>query len=118
MLEVGASPKTGKAYGIKLAFQEFFKVHKSQASIAFYEWITMAFNIQDKPITKVAVTFFNARDKILSWFESHISNGILEGLHSVLQAKKNAARGYKNTGNLITISYLLHGKLNPTTHTK
>lgn len=118
MLEVGAFPMTGKAYGIKLAFQELFKLSKSQANLAFYEWITMAFNAKVEPITKVAVTFFNARDKILSWFESHISNGILEGLHSVLQARKNAARGYKNTDNLITMSYLLHGKLNPVTHTK
>jgi transposase len=118
MLELGAFPKTGKAYGIKLAFQELFKVHKSQANLAFYEWITMAFNAKVDPITKVAVTFFNARDKILSWFQSHISNGILEGLHSVLQARKNAARGYRNTDNLITMSYLLHGKINGPTHTK
>jgi transposase len=118
MLEVGAFPKTGKAYGIKLAFQELFKLSKSQGNLAFYEWIAMALQSQVEPITKVAVSFFNARDKILSWFQSHISNGILEGLHSVLQARKNAARGYRNTDNLITMSYLLHGKLNPTTHTK
>ncbi|MCZ7580080.1 MAG: transposase [Fimbriimonadaceae bacterium] len=65
-----------------------------------------------------AVTFFNAADKILRWFETRISNGFLEGLHSVLQAAKNKARGYSNPQNLIAMSYLLHGKLRPATHTK
>jgi len=118
MLELGAFPMTGKAYGARLAFQELFKLSKSQASIAFYEWVAMALQSKVEPVTKVAVTFFNAREKILNWFESHVSNGILEGLHSVLQATKNKARGYRNTQNLIAMSYLLHGKLNLATHTK
>ncbi|RIJ99863.1 MAG: hypothetical protein DCC46_06005, partial [Armatimonadetes bacterium] len=54
----------------------------------------------------------------LRWFETRISNGFLEGLHSVLQAAKNKARGYSNPQNLIAMSYLLHGKLRPATHTK
>ena len=54
------------------------------------------------------------RDKILSWFDNRVSNGILEGLNSVLQSAKNRARGYANPNHMILMSYLLHGKLNLT----
>ena len=118
LLDENAFPLTGKAYGLKLAFQEIFRVPKYEAKSAFYEWIGMALACQIKAVVGVAVTFFNAADKILRWFETGISNGFLEGLHSVLQATKNKARGYSNPDNLIAMSYLLHGKLKPATHTK
>ncbi|QOJ10695.1 MAG: ISL3 family transposase [Chthonomonadaceae bacterium] len=118
LLEENAFPLTGKAYGLRLAFQELFKVPRCQAQTAFYEWIGMALASDIHAVVEVAVTFFNAADKILRWFETRISNGFLEGLHSVLQAAKNKARGYSNPQNLIAMSYLLHGKLRPATHTK
>lgn len=118
LLETNAFPLTGKAYGLKLAFQALFKAPASEAQAAFYEWIGMALASDVRAVTQVAVTFFNAADKILEWFQSRISNGFLEGLHSVLQATKNKARGYRNPSNLITMSYLLHGNLKPSTHTK
>ncbi len=69
-------------------------------------------------VIEVAVTFFNAADKILRWFQTRISNGFLAGLHSVLKSTKNKARGYSNPERLIAMSYRLHGKLKPATHTK
>ena len=118
LLSEHAFPNTSKAYGLKLAFQDLFKLSREDSQIAFYEWIGMAMTSQVQPIIKVAVTFFNSAEKILRWFETGISNGFLEGLHSVLQATKNKARGYSNHQNLITMSYLLHGKLTGTTHYK
>jgi transposase len=48
---------------------------------------------------------------ILQWFESKINNGVLEGISSLIQAAKAKARGYRSTKNLITIIYLIAGKL-------
>jgi len=45
---------------------------------------------------QAAKTIKNHWDGILKWKESQISNGILEGLNSILQAAKRKARGYKN----------------------
>ena len=39
-------------------------------------------------------------------------NGILEGINSMVQAAKARARGYRTTQNLITMIYLIAGKLN------
>jgi transposase len=49
---------------------------------------------------------------IIRWFESGISNGLLEGLNSLVQAAKRRARGYRSTRNYIAMIYLTVGKLN------
>ena len=118
LLDEQAFPITGKAYGLRLAFQELFHLPRQMARDGLGQWIVTALDSQIEAIIKVAITFFNAADNILRWFETRISNGLLEGLHSVLQATKSKARGYRNPHNLITMSYLLHGKLNHSTHTK
>jgi transposase len=48
---------------------------------------------------------------VLRWFTSRITNGILEGINSLIQAAKAKARGYRSTRNLITMAYLLAGRL-------
>ena len=45
------------------------------------------------------------------WFHTRISNGLLEGLSSLVQATKARARGYRSTTKLTAMIYLMHGKL-------
>ncbi len=55
---------------------------------------------------------------IIRWFESQISNGLLEGLNALVQAAKRRARGYRSTRNYIAMIYLTVGKLRiAVTHT-
>ena len=46
---------------------------------------------------------------VIRWYNSKGSNGILEGLNSLVQAAK--ARGYRTFKNLKIIIYMLTGKL-------
>jgi len=46
-----------------------------------------------------------------------ISNRLMEGLASLVQATKRKARGYKNHDTFICITYLVAGKLDLRTHT-
>lgn len=48
---------------------------------------------------------------MLRWFTSRVPNGLLEGLNSLIQAAKARARGYRTTRYLVTMIYLLVGKL-------
>lgn len=48
---------------------------------------------------------------VLRWFTSNLTTGILEGINSLVQAAKARARGYRTTRNLITMVYLIAGKL-------
>jgi transposase len=45
------------------------------------------------------------------WFESRISNGMLEAFNGLIQAAKRRARGFRSTANLDAMVYLLFGKL-------
>ena len=53
----------------------------------------------------------NKRDGVLRWFTSKITNGLLEGINSLIQAAKAKARGYRTSRNLIAMVYLIAGKL-------
>ena len=64
-----------------------------------------------QPIIDVARTIRAHQDGILRWFTSQISNGILEGINSLVQAAKAKARGYRSNRNFASIIYLVAGKL-------
>jgi hypothetical protein len=49
--------------------------------------------------------------QILAWHRSRISNGLLEGTNSLIQAAKARARGFRSKQKVITIVYLLAGRL-------
>jgi transposase len=48
---------------------------------------------------------------IIAWQTYRISNGLLEGTNSLIQAAKRRARGYRSKEKMITIIYLIAGKL-------
>ena len=48
---------------------------------------------------------------VIRWHHSRVSNGLLEGLNSLIQAAKRRARGYRTNRNFITMIYLVAGKL-------
>ena len=48
---------------------------------------------------------------MLAYFDDRLTNGILEGMNSVIQSAKRAARGFRSFENFSTIIYLKLGKL-------
>ncbi len=50
-------------------------------------------------------------DGILRWHDTHIANGILEGINSLVQAAKAKALGYRTSHNPKAMIYLIAGKL-------
>jgi len=60
---------------------------------------------------EAAYTIKRHWDGVLNWFKSGINNGILEGFNSLIQAAKARARGYRTNEYLITMIYLITGKL-------
>jgi len=49
--------------------------------------------------------------RVLNWKLSQITNGLLEGLNSLIQAVKSKARGYSSSKNFKIIAFLITGKL-------
>jgi transposase len=50
-------------------------------------------------------------DGIIAWQHSQLSNGLLEDTNSLIQAAKRRARGYRSKTKMITVIYLIAGKL-------
>jgi len=104
--------KTGRAYRIKLALQEFFNQSDRQTGEAFLRrWYFWATHSRLGPVIDAARAIKRHWEGILNWFDSRLSTGFLEGINSLIQAAKAKARGYRTTRNLITMAYLIAGKL-------
>lgn len=111
----GLNLDTATAYQMRLSLQDFYEQPNPRAAAGFLEdWCELAKSTGLEPVMKVAQTLMDHAAGVLRWFTSRITNGLLEGINSIIQAAKAKARGYRTTRNLITIAYLLAGKLNLT----
>jgi len=103
---------TAEAYRMKLTLQDFYEQANPMAAGMFLkEWITMVRASGLPPMVKAAETLQEHMAGVLRWFKSGLANGLLEGINSLLQAAKSKARGYRTIRNLITMAYLIAGKL-------
>ncbi len=104
--------KTARAYQIRLTFQELFQQPSREAAEAFLKrWYFWATHSRLDPIIQAAKTIKKHWDGILNWFDSLITTGLIEGFNGLIQAAKARARGYRTNRNLITMAYLVVGKL-------
>ena len=95
-----------------IAFQDLYHQSQDDAETYLKKWFFWATHSRLEPIIDAAYTIKRHWNGILRWFESKINNGILEGINSLIQAAKRKARGYRSVRNLITMVYLVAGKLN------
>lgn len=106
--------KTVRALHIKENFQNIYKVSRESPEsfepllVTWYKW---AVHSRLEPMVQAARTIKNHWDGIVNWHKSMISNGILEGLNSLIQAAKAKARGYRTLKNFKIIAYLITGRL-------
>jgi len=103
--------KTVRAYHLRLTFQEFWTQPLEHAADFLRRWFFWATHSRLEPMRDAAYTLKRHWDGVLRWFTSQISTGVLEGINSLVQAAKARARGYRTSRNLITMIYLIAGKL-------
>lgn len=103
--------KTTRAFHLKLVFQDLFTQPRRAAAAYLTTWCRWAMRSRLPAMVKAARTIRAHWDGVLRWFTSRLNNGVLEGINSLVQAAKAKARGYRTIENLITIAYLLVGKL-------
>lgn len=104
--------KTIKAYHMRENFQEIYKEEtKESFERALKRWYFWATHSRIEPMKEAAKTIKRHWSGVLRWYTSKVSNGILEGLNSLIQAAKAKARGYRTFKNFKIIIYMLTGKL-------
>lgn len=108
----GAHLKTARAWRSKSQLQDIFiPENRSEADTLLRSWCAAAQRSRLRPLVELARTVRNHWTGILNWFQSRISNGILEAINGLIQAAKRRARGYRNPDYLITMAYLIAAKL-------
>ncbi|MFQ5356675.1 MAG: ISL3 family transposase [Mariprofundaceae bacterium] len=105
--------KTARAWRIKVSFQEIYQQCQTVADAeeALKRWYNWAIRCRLEPMKEAARTVRRHWVGILSWFDGHLNNGGVEGTNSMIQAAKARAKGYGTTHHLITMAYLVAGKL-------
>ena len=103
--------KTIRATHLKMNFQEMYAQPKEWSEQFLKKWYFWATHCRIQPMIDAAKTVKRHWAGVLRWFETKMTNGLLEGLNSLIQAAKARARGYRSTKNLITMVYIITGKL-------
>lgn len=108
---------TVRAYRWRLDFDAFYEQPPELAEAYLNRWCYGAKRSRLESIKDFVRMVEDHRDGILRWHATKVSNGVLEGINSLIQAAKRKARGYRTKKNLITMIYLIAGRLPlPTTH--
>lgn len=104
--------KTGKAYRLKLAFQDIYNMNYSIqiAEGEFKEWIQWAIRSKLPEFKSAAKTIGSKLSGILNYFENKLTNAVLEGTNSMIQSIKSRARGYKKIENFKAMIYLMNSE--------
>ena len=109
----GSTLKTARAWRIKTGLQTLYKTETADAEIVlplFKRWYFWATHSRLPPVAKAAHTLMENLRGLLRWFESGVTNGLLEGFNSLVQSAKAKARGFRNVNKMATVIYLLLGK--------
>jgi len=105
--------KTVRAYNIKISLAGFWSVLDPKVALVYLnKWYFWATHSKLKPIVKAAKTMKRHWEGIMNYISSRISNGVLEGINSIVQSLKASARGYRNIDNFMTMIFLRCGDLN------
>jgi len=117
---------TVRATHLRSVFQDLFACDSLQeAEPLLKRWYFWATHSRIGPMIKAAKTIKKHWAGVLRWFTSRITNGLLEAVNGLIQSAKAKARGFRNSRYLITMVYLIAGKLDfklpafaQVTHTK
>jgi len=106
-------PVLGEAYRLKESFNLLWSMSDiTEATEFFDKWCQYVILESNMPaFIKFATTAKTHKKGILSFVQTKITNGILEGLNCKIQLAKRRARGYRNIENFKNMIYFLCGKL-------
>lgn len=105
-------PKLGDAYRLKQMFLDVYDItnpDEAKGYLAF--WCEMAKESKIPPFIKFANLIKAHWFGIINYFDSRLTNAVLESINAKIQLAKKRARGYRNTQNFCNMIYFLCGKL-------
>ena len=111
LMRPSAQLATARALRWRQDFQAFYDQDPRYAPEYLRRWCYGAKRSRLQPIKEFVTLVEKHWGGILAWHKNHLSNGLLEGINSLVQAAKAQARGYRSKTKMITIVYLIAAKL-------
>jgi transposase len=103
-----------RAYELALRFDDFYELRDPAGAEEYLRrWVSEARASELEPLAAFADMLEAHWDGVIRWHHTRVSNGLLEGLNSLIQAAKRRARGYRSPRNYKAMIYLVAGKLQP-----
>jgi len=110
---------TAKAYQMRLVLQDIYRSanvasarHRFRVWCRWVRWVARFYRANlFASMVKAAQMVQHHLAGILAHWKWGVTNAFMEGLNSVFSATKRKARGYRSTTHLITMLYLVAGKL-------
>lgn len=105
-------PKTGRAYRIVSALDDFYSANSIEDAGKLFDGLYSWMRRSRLPEMKsTASTLKKHKERILNYFENRLTNAICEGINSMIQSAKRAARGFHTFTGFAAKIFLLAGKL-------
>ena len=105
-------PNLGDAYRLKEMFLVLFQIKDSvEAKLHLTSWCDLVMESGIQPFVKFVCLLKGHWSGIVNYFDTKLTNGILEGINSKIQLAKRRARGFRNIKNFINMIILICGKI-------
>ena len=105
-------PMLGQAYRLKTLFNDLWDMPDKKSAHQFLiKWCAEVNFWKIPSFMDFGKTLVGHWYGILQFFESRLTNGLLEGINHKVQLAKRRARGYRNISNFINMIYFLCGKM-------
>ena len=105
-------PVLGDSYRLKEMFRDTFNIEDSEEAKSYLQfWCDLAWDSGIQPFRKFATMIKAHWYGIVNYFDSRMTNGLLEGINSKIQLIKRRARGYRNIKTFINMIHFCCGKL-------
>jgi transposase len=110
---------TAKAYQMRVVLQQIYaEPNEGRAREALLHWMHWVRDVAEvaprmifSPMLGVSRMIFRHLEGIMAHWKHRLTNAYMEALNSVFSATKRKARGYRTTHYLLTMLYLVAGKL-------
>ncbi len=105
-------PKTGRAFRIVAMLDDFYNAETIEDTEKIFDGLYSWMRRSRLPDMKnTALTLNKHKELILNYFSCRLTNAICEGINSIIQSAKRAARGFHTFKGFSSKIYLVAGKL-------
>jgi transposase len=101
----------GRALALRSALQDIYCAPSSDGPALLKWWCRWASRSRLRPFQKLAKTFRQYWEGIVSYFQHRITQGAIEAINGIIQLAKRRARGFRNFLYLQAIAYWNTGNL-------